>query len=46
MKNMVNFMKSVYLNRTKDASLGHTHNINYWCPTGMNPIINQPELDY
>jgi len=39
MKKIVDFMNPVYFNRPKKSSESNKKIINYWCPTGMNPIM-------
>ena len=39
MKKIVDFMNPVYLNRPQKSKESKKKTINFWCPTGMNPII-------
>ena len=38
MKKIVYFINPMYFNRPRKSNDSNKRNINYWCPTGMNPI--------
>ena len=39
MKKMVDFMNFMYFIEQSRSNENYKRSINYWCPTGMNPII-------
>lgn len=39
MKKNANVMDSIYVNRPSNLNESNKQKINYWCPTGMNPIM-------
>lgn len=39
MKKIVDFMKAVFFNKSRKSDETNKRIINYWCPTGMNPIM-------
>lgn len=39
MKKIVNIIDSIYVNRPNNLKESEQHKINFWCPTGMNPIV-------
>lgn len=46
MKKIVDFMNPMYLNRPEKIKDFNKKAVNYWCPTGMIPImLNQEEDD-
>ena len=41
MKKIVDFMKAVFAGHSADLNTNNCSKINFWCPTGMNPIKKQ-----
>ena len=39
MKKVVDFMSPTFFNRLPKSNETNKRDINYWCPTGMNPIM-------
>lgn len=40
MKKIVDFIKSVFADHSGGVNTKNYRKINFWCPTGMNPIMH------
>ena len=40
MNKVVDFMSPAFFNRLPKSYKTNKRDINYWCPTGMNPIMS------
>ena len=40
MKKIVDFIKSVFADHSVGVNAKNCRKINFWCPTGMNPIMH------
>ena len=40
MKKIVDFIKSVFADHFGGVNIKNYRKINFWCPTGMNPIMH------
>lgn len=41
MKKIVDLMKTVFADHSANLNTNNCSKINFWCPTGMNPINNK-----
>ncbi len=40
MKKIVDLMKTVFVNHSANLDTNNCNKVNFWCPSGMNPIRN------
>ncbi len=46
MRKIIVYIGSIFSNHPTNLNANDCNNINFWCPTGMNPIFHHQIKDY